>query len=222
MTENTVNASSELDLDAWLLGGSRNTQIVKLYARNDLHAEILQLEAQLVPEKRSDEPDLDASLSDVDEAKMHNDELRTKIDTLWVQLSESVKEFRVAGRTGEETMAIEAQIREDLKAEIDAAAGAGRAKGKTRAGQLGIVDPAEINRFVRSAALEAMDVVVQSELGVRTIAASTTVKVGGAWLPVSADQVRALYSALGEPQVEMLARAASRTANEAPEVTLPK
>jgi hypothetical protein len=221
MTENQI-ATSELDLDAWLAGGSRNTQIVELYARNDLHAEILSLEAKLLPEKDTSEPDPDASLGDVDEAVAHNKTLQERIDALWVELAGSKKEFRVAGRTTEETQAIEKQIKVDLKEELDAAAKTGREEGKQLAARLQATTPDEINRFVRQGAQDAMNKIINLEVAARSIAESTTVKVGDAWHPITAEQVKNLYKVLGEPQVDLLARAASRTAHEAPEVTVPK
>lgn len=221
MTENQI-ATSELDLDAWLAGGSRNTQIVELYARNDLHAEILSLEAKLLPEKYTSEPDPDAALGDLNEALTHNRPLQERIDALWVELAGSKKEFRVAGRTTEEIQAIEKQIKVDLKDDLDAAAKAGREEGKQLAARLNVVAPDEINKFVRNGAQSAMNVIINLETAVRTIAESTTIKVGDVWHPITAEQVKSLYKKLGEPQVDLLAQAASRTANEAPEVTIPK
>lgn len=221
MTENQI-ATTELDLDAWLAGGSRNTQIVELYARNDLHAEILNLESKLLHEKDPTQPDPDAALGDVDEAVAHNEALNTQIDALWTELAKSKKEFRVAGRTTEETLAIEKQIKTELKAELDTAASEGRAEGRERAKRLEITIPDEINRMARAGANDAMSRVINFEVAVRTISESTTVKVGDSWHPVTPEQVRNLYKVLGEPQVDLLARAASRTANEAPEVTVPK
>lgn len=221
MTENQI-ATSELDLEAWLAGGSRNTQIVNLYAKNDLHAEILHLESQMLPEKGTDEPNPDASLGDIDEAKEHNHALQEKIDALWVELAASKKEFKVAGRTTEEVRAIEKQIKLDLKDQLDEAAKEGRAEGRLRAERLEIVIPDEKNKMIRAGALEAVAKVEAFENAVRTISESTTVKVGDTWHPVTPDNVRSLYKVLGEPQVELLARASSITANEAPEVTVPK
>lgn len=221
MTENQI-ATTELDLDAWLAGGSRNTQIVSLYARNDLFAEIQKLEAELLPEKDTSEPDPDASLGDVDEAVAHNAALQSRIDELWTELGKSKKEFKVAGRTTEETIAIEKQIRVDLKDQIDQAAKEGREEGKQRAARLMVTLPDDINKMVRAGANDAMNILINLETAVRTISASTTVKIGDTWHPVTHDQVRNLYKKLGEPQVDLLAHAASRTAHEAPEVTVPK
>lgn len=82
--------------------------------------------------------------------------------------------------------------------------------------------PDDINKMVRAGANDAMNILINLETAVRTISQSTTVKVGDAWHQVTPDQVRNLYKVLGEPQVDLLAQAASRTAHEAPEVTVPK
>lgn len=226
MTENTASAAglatSEMDLDDWLAGGSRNTQIVNLYARNSLFAEITQLESTLLPEKRTDVVDPDASAADFDDAVAHNARIRERLDELWIELDKSKREFRVAGRTEEEVSAIKAEIQVDLKAELTAAAAAGREAGKQNASRLGVLIPDEINRLVRASAMTAMAKIEVFELAVRTIAASTTVDVRGVQTPVSADQVRNMYRTLGEAQVSLLAQAASRTAEEVPEVTVPK
>lgn len=217
MSENLNPATTELDLDDWLAGGQRNTQLVNLYARGDLYADIDALERQKVDVPKTDE--LDASLGGEADP---NADLQLQIDSLWQQLGASKKEFRVAGRTTEETQAIEAAIRKELSAEIDAAAALGRAEGKKSADRMGIKAVEDVNRIVRAGALEHIGKLVEFEVAVRTIAASTTVKVRETWKPITAEQVRALYAKLGEAQVELLAQAASRSANEAPVVTVPK
>lgn len=218
MTENqTPTPSAELDLDEWLAGGARNTKLVHLYQRNDLRADIEELERQRVPHEAPAEGD--AALGGDDNP---NAELDQQIEALWVQLGASKKEFRVAGRTVEETETITAAVKADLKTELDAAAEQARKDGRERARRFEVKAAEDINRIVRAEVLQAMNRVIDLEVAVRTIAASTTVKVGDAWVPVSPDQVRTLYKVLGEPQVNLLAAAASATAQEAPEVTVPK
>lgn len=217
MTENTNTPTSELDLDDWLAGGQRNTQLVVLFARNGLFADIQALERQLTPAPQVAEGD--ESLGGEHDP---NIELRAEIDRLEQELYASKKEFRVAGRTTEESKAIEQQIREDLKAEIDAAAAKGRAEAKKTADRLGVKAVDEVNEIIRSGALEFISRLVTFEHSIRSIAASTTVKVGDEWVPVTAEQVRKMYKTIGEAQVDLLAQAALKSANDTPKVTVPK
>lgn len=213
----TTEPTVEIDFDSWLAGGERKAHFVTLYARADLIADIEELEKKRVVEATVSEDD--ASLGG---EVSPNAALDEQIAALYLQLDASKKEFRVSSRTAPEIEAISEQVQIDFKDAADAAAARARTAGKEMAKRLGVTAAVDVNNFVRGKALEASNKVIEREVSIQAIAASTTVRVGDGWQQLTADQVRRLYEVIGESQVDALNRAFSRAAHEAPVVTVPK
>lgn len=207
----------EPDFDDWLAGGERKAHFVTLYGRADLYADIEELERQRV--KVDELPEADRGLGGNDDP---NRDLNERINDLWAQLDQSKREFRVSARTEEELRAIRESVEEDLKDELEAAMTKARKAGRDLARQLGVTAAVEINNMVRKHGLEARAEFLNKEISFRGLADSTSIKQGGQWVGLTRDQVKALEEKLGGSQMELLNRAYSRAANEAPAVTIPK
>ena len=210
MSETPVENTAPLDLDAWLDGAHRTARSVTLYARADLLADIDVLEAKLRQVK--DVPEEDRSYADTDEAT----QIQSDIDKLYVQMASSAMEFRVTSLEDTEYNAIVDQVKKDLKDEADKAAAAARAEAREKCRRLEITAANDINAFVRPAANAAADAVIEREVSIRTIAAAVLSP------KLTVDQVRRLYSQLGDSQVALLSQAYTRAAIEAPQVNVPK
>jgi hypothetical protein len=218
MTENQIPApSAELDFDAWLAGGERAAHYVNLYSRLDLIASIEELQKQLVAIDEVTEGD-EAMGGNEDP----NEDLHEQVNALYAEVDASKREFRVEALTDEESDEIQKQVRTDLSDQIDAAATEGQTEARKTAKRLGITAPGDINNLVRVGANETATALVNREAALRKIAQATKVRQGGDWLPLTVGQVRALYKKLGQAQIDMLADAAMKAANEVPEVTIPK
>ena len=209
--------TAEIDFDSWLAGGERKAHFVTLYARADLIADIEELEKQRVVEQVVAEED--ASFGG--EASP-NAALDEQIAALYLQLDASKKEFRVSSRTAPELEAIREQVLIDFKDAADTAAAKARTAAKDLAKRLGITSAVDTNNLVRGKALEASNTIINREESIQAIAASTTMRVSDGWQQLTADDVRRMYSAIGEAQMDTLNRAFSRASNEAPVVTVPK
>lgn len=216
MTDST-NPTVEIDFDSWLSGGERKAHFVTLYARADLIADIEDLTKRRVVEEAVNEDD--ASFGG--EASP-NAELDEQINSLYLQLDASKKEFRVSSRTAPEIEAIREQVLVDFKDAADAAAAKARKAAQDLAKRMGVTAVVDINNMVRTKALEASNTIIEREVSIQAVAASTTMRVGDNWQPLTAEQVRRLYDVIGESQVDALNRAFSRAAHEAPVVTVPK
>lgn len=213
----TTEPAVEIDFDSWLNGGERKAHFVTLYARADLIADIEELEKKRVVETVVREED--ASLGGEESP---NAELDAQINALYLQLDASKKEFRVTSRTEPELEEIREQVLVDFKDAADAAAAKARTAGKDMAKRLGVTAAVDVNNLIRGKALEASNKVIEREVSIQAIAASTTMRSGDGWESLAADQIRRLYSVIGESQVDALNRAFSRAAHEAPVVTVPK
>lgn len=220
LLDNEPSAADEMDLESWLAGGARNTRLVPVYARLDLQADIQKIEAQ-IPEKKREVLEQDAAFDGSDYDDEFSD-LRAQAALLWKQLDASRKEFRVAGRTEEEVEAIKKQVTEDLQTEIDEAAAYGRKEGHKNAKRAGLTAVNDINAMVRQGAIEEMGKVIDREVSIRTIAASSTIRVGAQWLTLTRDDVYKMYNVLGEAQIGRLAQAAARSQYETANVSIPK
>lgn len=213
----TTEPAVEIDFDSWLNGGERKAHFVTLYARADLIADIEELEKKRVVGTVVREED--ASLAGEESPNAGLDE---QINTLYLQLDASKKEFRVTSRTAPEVEAIREQVLVDFKDAADSAAAKARTAAKELAKRMGITAVVDINNLIRAKALEASNTVIDREVSIQAIAASTTMRSGDGWETLSAEQIRRLYSVIGESQVDALNRAFSRAAHEAPVVTVPK
>jgi hypothetical protein len=209
MTEATT-PELPFDVDAWLDGAHRTARSVKLYSRADLLADIDVLEAKLRSVK--DVPDEDRSYADGDAAA----EIQKQIDNLYIQMDASALEFRVTSLEDTKYQEIVDQVKKDLKDEIDAAASKARTEAREKCRRLEITAVNDINSFIRPAANAAAEAVIEREVSIRTIAAAVIQPV------LSVEQVRKLYSILGDSQVALLSQAYTRAAIEAPQVTVPK
>lgn len=203
MTENKIN------FDEWLDGVQRTERSVTLYGRADLLADIDELEAQ----KRQlvDIPEEDRGYADSSGGK-----LQEKIDALYIALDESKLVFRVSFIDDEEQKTIQEAVKRDLKAELDAAAKVARDEAREKCRRLEITNPNDVNTVARNMANAAADAVAEREVSIRTCAAAV---VSPRMTP---DQVRRLYSKVGDAQFQLLTRAYSRAQNEAPLVAVPK
>ena len=208
MTE--TSTPEAFDVDAWLDGAHRTARSVKLYSRADLLADIDVLEAKLRSVK--DVPDEDRSYADGDAAA----EIQKQIDNLYIQMDASALEFRVTSLEDTKYQEIVDQVKKDLKDEIDAAASKARTEAREKCRRLEITAVNDINSFIRPAANAAAEAVIEREVSIRTIAAAVIQPV------LSVEQVRKLYSILGDSQVALLSQAYTRAAIEAPQVTVPK
>ena len=215
MTENLSN-EPDLDFDAWLSGGARKAHYVTLYSRADLIADIEELEKRRVAEAAVREED--ASLGG---EPSPNAELDERIGALYRQLDESKREFRVTGLSEPELETVRAGVRKELKDEIDRIAADAREDAKATVRRMGNLNAVETNNVLRAKSLEAANKFIEAETSIRAISQCTTTKFNGEWMPVSEAQFRRLLEVIGA-QVELLNRAFSRAANEAPVVTVPK
>jgi hypothetical protein len=202
--------TEHLDLDAWLDGAHRAERSVTLYARADLLADIDQLEAKL--RQVTEIPEEDRSYADTDEGA----EIRADIERIYVDLDASKMVFRVTSLEDTEQEAIAEQVKKDLKAEADKAASEARAEAREKCRRLEITAVNDINAFIRPAANAAAEAVIEREVSIRTIAAAVVSP------KMTVEQVRKLYTRIGDAQVALLSQAYSRASLEAPQVTVPK
>ena len=205
MTESTP----DFDLDAWLDGAKRTERAVTVYARADLLADIDRLEV----EKRTLAaiPEEDRSLSDGDGSG-----LQDQIDVLNVQLDKSKMELRVTFLDDEEQDAIREAVKKDLKEAADKAAANARKEALINCERTGITAANDKNEVMRRMALSAVNKVIEREVSLRTLADCVVSP------KMSLDQVRKLYTKIGESQLAVITAAYSRASNEAPEVQVPK
>lgn len=199
-----------IDLDDWLDGAHRAERSVTLYARADILADIDQLEAKL--RQVTEVPEEDRSYADADAGA----EIRAEIDALYVSLDSSKLVFRVTSLEDTEQEAIAEQVKKDLKDEADQAAKKARDEAREKCRRLEITNANEINAFIRPAANAAADAVIERERSIRTIAAAVVSP------KLSIEQVRKLYTKIGDAQVALLSQAYTRASLEAPQVTVPK
>lgn len=216
MTDST-EPTVEIDFDSWLAGGERKAHFVTLYARADLIADIEELEKKRVTEQVVREED--ASFGGEGSPNAAVDE---QINALYLQLDASKKEFRVSSRTAPELEAIREQVLIDFKDAADTAAKKARVAAQDLAKRMGVTAVVDVNNMIRTKALEASNTIIEREVSIQAVAASTTMRVGDGWQPLTADHVRRLYEVIGESQADILNRAFSRAAHEAPVVTVPK
>lgn len=205
----TTPASDHFNLDDWLDGIQRTERSVTLYGRPDLLADIDELEAQQRQAAAIPEEDRAAGEST-------GGKLQEKIDALYIALDASKLVFRVSFLDDEEQNAIESQVKEDLKADADKAAAAARKEAREKCKRLDITTANDINLMARTMANAAADAVIQREVNIRTIAAAVVSP------RLTVDQVRKLYTKVGDSQIALLSKAYSRASNEAPQVTVPK
>lgn len=203
MTENEIN------FDDWLDGVQRTERSVTLYGRADILADIDELEAQ----KRHAEqvPEEDRGYADSTGGK-----IQEKIDALYLLVDQSKMVFRVSFIDDEEQQSISDQVKKDLKDAMDEAAKAARAEAREKCRRLEITNPNDVNNVARNMANAAADAVAEREVSIRTCAAAV---VSPRMTP---DQVRKLYSKVGDAQFQLLTKAYSRAQNEAPLVAVPK
>ncbi|GAA3399411.1 hypothetical protein [Pseudarthrobacter polychromogenes] len=201
--------TEEFNLDNWLDGIQRTERSVTLYGRPDLLADIDELEAQ--QRATADTPEEDRAAGESTGGK-----LQEKIDALYLALDASKLVFRVSFLDDQEQNAIEESAKSDMKTEADAAAAAARKEAREKCKRLEITQPNEINTIARNMANAAADKVIEREVSIRTIAAAVVSP------RLSVEQVRKLYTKVGDSQIALLSRAYSRASVEAPQVTVPK
>jgi hypothetical protein len=207
MTE--TPGADDFDLDNWLDGIQRTERSVTLYARPDLLADIDELEAQL--RTAAEIPEEDRSMGESTGGK-----LQEKIDALYLALDASKRIFRVSFLDDQEQEAISAAVKVELKAEADKAAADARQEGREKCKRLEITTANDVNTICRTMANAAADAVIAREVNVRTIAAAVVSP------KLTVDQVRKLYTKVGDAQIGLISAAYSRASNEAPQVTVPK
>lgn len=207
MTE--TPGTDDFNLDNWLDGIQRTERSVTLYARPDLLADIDELEAQL--RTAAEIPEEDRSMGESTGGK-----LQEKIDALYVALDASKRVFRVSFLDDQEQDAIATAVKAELKGEADKAAAEARQEGREKCRRLEITNANDINTLARTMANAAADAVIAREVNIRTIAAAIVSP------KLSVDQVRKLYTKVGDAQITLLSMAYSRASNEAPQVTVPK
>lgn len=201
-------------LDDWLDGAKRTVRSVNLYARNDLLADIDELEGKLRVERamQKEAGQLERALGDPDPTA----QLQQQIDELYVELDRSKRTFRISFLGPDELDAIRERTIAAMKDQMDKAAADARRVAQDQAKREGLTTPADINQFVRATARAAASTLLEREVSINTIAeAMVTPKM-------TTDQVRSLYEKLGDSQIKLLSQAYSRAANEAPRVTVPK
>lgn len=199
----------EFNLDNWLDGIQRTERSVTLYGRPDLLADIDVLEAQ--QRTASTIPEEDRAAGESTGGK-----LQEQIDELYIALDASKLVFRVSFLDDEEQNAIVEGVKADLKDAADKAAAAARKEARERCKRMEITQPNDINTFTRQMANAAADKVIEREVSIRTIAAAVVSP------RLSVEQVRKLYTKVGDAQIALLSQAYSRASNEAPKVTVPK
>lgn len=201
--------NEEFNLDNWLDGIQRTERSVTLYGRPDLLADIDELEAQ--QRASADVPEEDRAAGESTGGK-----LQEKIDALYLELDASKLVFRVSFLDDQEQNAIEESAKADMKADADAAAAAARKEAREKCKRLEITQANEINTIARNMANAAADKVIEREVSIRTIAAAVVSP------KLTVEQVRKLYTKVGDSQISLLSRAYSRASVEAPQVTVPK
>lgn len=199
-----------LNLDDWLDGAKRTERSVTLYARNDLLADIDELEAKLRQVEEVSEEDRTYGES------APGKDLQEKIDELYIELDKSKMVFRVSFLDDDELEVITEQVKKDIKEDIDKAASAARAEAREKCKRLEISAVNDINNMVRTMANTAADVVIQKEADLRTITQAITSP------RITLEQARKLAKTVGEAQMGLLKQAYSRAAVEAPQVAVPK
>ena len=216
MTEQVTPApaeSEELDFDAWLDGAQRTVRTVTLYARNDLMAEIDQLEADLRVAMAMDKDNaLERGLGESDPTA----ELQGKIDNLYRELDKSKRVFKISFLGPEEQDAIRETAFTEMREELDKVSAEARKLAQEQAKREGIKSPVELNEFVRATARKASSALLEREVSIRTIAAASVEP------KMEPGQVRRLYDKLGDSQIKLLSQAYSKALHEAPRVTVPK
>lgn len=207
MTE--TPGTDDFNLDNWLDGIQRTERSVTLYARPDLLADIDELEAQLRAVAQI--PEEDRSMGDDGGAK-----IQSKIDDLYTALDASKLVFRVSFLDDQEQESITDAVKADLKDEADKAAAKARQEAREKCRRLEITQPNDINALARTAANTAADAVITREVSIRTIAAAVVSP------KLTVEQVRKLYTKVGDSQIKLLSMAYTRASIEAPQVTVPK
>jgi hypothetical protein len=207
MTE--TPGTDDFNLDDWLDGIQRTQRSVTLYARPDLLADIDELEAQ--QRQAAEIPEEDRAAGESTGGK-----LQEKIDALYVALDASKLVFRVSFLDDQEQDAIAEAVKAELKDEADKAAADARKEAKEKCKRLEITTPGDINTLARTMANAAADAVISREVNIRTIAAAVVTP------KLSVDQVRKLYTKVGDAQIKLLSMAYTRASIEAPQVTVPK
>jgi ribosomal protein S13 len=208
------------DLDALLDGARRTERTATLYLRHDLIADVEELQAQ--KRQIAEIPDEDRSYADADPSAY----LDRRIGDLYLQIDASRLDFRVSFLTDDEVedikdaVAADPAVTADVQAAVDKAAKDARDQAKL----LDITAVNDINTLVRTMRAKAADQVREREINIRTIAAAAKVKntSTGSYEPVSAEQIRKIYTKVGDAQIQNLSRAYSRAMVEEPQVTVPK
>ena len=210
--------TEEMNLDDWLDGVQRTERSVTLYGRADLLAEIDELEAK---KRQLNAIDEDDEALDGGGAAFA---IQEKIDALMIAIDASKMVFHVSFLEDTELDAIRAAVKEDLKDEADAAAALARKEALEKCRRLEIKQANDINTIARQMASAAIDNVFEREVTIRTIAAAARAKLPKKPEPVaiSVEQVRKLYSKVGDSQIALISQAYSRATIEAPQVTVPK
>lgn len=201
--------TESFDLDNWLDGIQRTERSVTLYARPDLLADIDELEAKL--RLAAEIPEEDRAMSDSTGGK-----LQEQIDALYIALDASKQVFRVSFLDDEEVNAIQEAVKTELKDVADRAAADARKEAREKCKRLEITQPNDIANVMRTMANAAADKVIEREVSIRTLAAAVVSP------KLSVDQIRKLYTKVGDAQIALLSIAYSRAGNEAPQVAVPK
>lgn len=201
--------TDSFDLDAWLDGAKRTERAVTVYARADLLADIDRLEAEKATEAAI--PDEDRAMNDG-----HGSRLQSQIDALLIQLDKSKLELRVTFLDDEEQNAIRDAVKADLKETANDAAkkAAQEARESCKRAEISAVN--DINQVVRRMTTEAASKVIEREVSIRTLAACVVSP------HMNVEQVRKLYTKIGDSQLAVITAAYTRASVEAPEVQVPK
>lgn len=199
-----------INLDDWLDGANRTERSVTLYGRNDLLADIDELEAKL--RQIEDIAPEDRNYGEGDPRR----ELQEQVDNLYIELDKSKMVFRVSFLDDDELEVIREKVKQDLKQELDKIASAARAEAREKCRHSEIKAVNDINVVVRSMASAATEAAVTKEADLRTMAQAIVSP------QVTLEQVRKLYKKVGEAQIALLKQAYSRAAVEAPKVAVPK
>lgn len=201
--------TDDFDLDAWLDGAKRTERAVTVYARADLLADIDRLEAEKAVEEAVN--GAERSIADDGGAR-----IQAKIDALLFDLDKSKLELRVTFLDDEEQNAIRDAVKKDLKETADEAAkkAAQEARDSCRRAEITAVN--DVNQIVRRMTTEAANKVIEREVSIRTLAACIVSP------RMSVDQVRKLYTKIGDSQLAVITAAYTRASVEAPEVQVPK
>lgn len=216
---NIIAPEPVLDFDAWLSTGQRAAHYVDVYARADLLAEIGKIEA-LLEDNPAPEAGPDTSLGG-----QHDEfaEERAHLDDLYQRMDASKRTLRVTALTSQEVEELQAQIRVECADQIDKISREAHAEATRTVKRLELKDPNDVNLAHRQAVSQMVQDFTVRELTIRKIARATTAQnTAGEWAPVSLEQVREMYSRLGEAQMIRVERACNTASNEAPQVTAGK